>query len=138
MTGEHPIVLFDGTCGFCHAGVRWLIDRDRAGRLRFAPLQSPTGQRLLGEHGLPSDWDQSLVLVADGRASTFSTGSLRICGYLPLPWKLCAVGLLVPRFVRDAVYRIVARNRRRLPGRRDESCAPPAPLARSRMLDEAA
>ena len=63
----HPIVLFDGVCRFCNGGVNWLIDRDRAGTLRFAALQSEAGQRLLTKFGLPRDNFDTMVLVEGDR-----------------------------------------------------------------------
>lgn len=136
MTPDYAIVLFDGTCGFCDATVRWLIARDRRAALRFAALQSPTGQQLLRQNGLPHDWDQSLVLIEGERASLLSTGTLRIMTYLPWPWKIAAVGLIVPRAIRDFVYRAFARRRYAVAGKVDPTTCPlPTPEERARFLD---
>lgn len=137
MDHPHAIVLFDGTCGFCDATVRWLIARDRRAALRFAALQSATGQRLLAAHGLPVDWDQSLVLVEGPRASLLSTGTLRIMTYMPWPWKIAAAGLIVPRFIRDFFYRAFARRRYAVAGKLDAATCPlPTPEERARFLDD--
>lgn len=134
MDRHEAIVLFDGTCGFCNRGVRWLISRDRAARLRFAPLQSPIGQKYLSQFGLPPDYLESLVLIEPNRASTNSTGSFRILSYLPYPWKLLAGFLLVPRFIRDIGYRFVAMRRHSIV--KNEACPIPTPEQRARFIDQ--
>jgi len=60
--GSHPIVLFDGVCNFCDASITWIIRRDKHARFRFAPLQSPTGERLQREHGLDPTALDSILL----------------------------------------------------------------------------
>ncbi|MGL4550658.1 MAG: thiol-disulfide oxidoreductase DCC family protein [Gemmataceae bacterium] len=129
-----PIVLFDGVCRFCDGGVNWLIDRDPAGRLRFAALQSAAGQRLLTRFGLPAHDFDTMVLVEGERFYTRSTAVLRIAGHLGLPWKLGAAFLLMPAFLRDPLYGLVAANRYRLFGTLD-ACRVPTPEFRARFLD---
>ncbi len=46
------LLLFDGVCNLCTGAVRFVVPRDRRGRIRFAALQGPTGQRVLREQGL--------------------------------------------------------------------------------------
>ncbi|HYE20581.1 MAG TPA: DCC1-like thiol-disulfide oxidoreductase family protein, partial [Tepidisphaeraceae bacterium] len=60
---DPAIILFDGVCNFCEASVQFVIDRDPGGRFVFAPLQSPTGRRLLAGHGLGGGAIDSVVLV---------------------------------------------------------------------------
>ncbi len=129
------VVLFDGHCNFCNATVNFLIDRDPAGRLSFAALQSEAGRRLLADHGLPvPDVPDTMVFVDAGRALVRSDAALAAAKYLRFPWWLARVGLVVPRVVRDAVYRLVARNRYRWFGR-TEACRLPTPDLRARFLD---
>jgi predicted DCC family thiol-disulfide oxidoreductase YuxK len=129
-----PTVLFDGVCKFCDASVNFLIDHDRAGRLRFAALQSEAGQALLREGGLPTDRLNSLVLIEGKRVSTRSTAAFRIARYLDSPWPVLCVFLLLPAFLRDAAYDLVAANRYRWFGRLD-ACRVPTPESRRRFLD---
>ena len=130
-----PIVLFDGVCNVCNALTRFVIEHDPApGRFRFAPLQSATGQRLLREHGLPTDDFDTFVLVEDGRASLRSTAALRVLGLLGLPWSLLWLLIVVPRPLRDRAYGWIARNRYRWFGKRD-ACMIPTPDVRARFLD---
>jgi predicted DCC family thiol-disulfide oxidoreductase YuxK len=133
MSAANAIVLFDGECAFCDRSVRWIMNRDRAGRVRFAPRQSPAGQRLLAEHGLPPEGIESMILIEGSRVSTHSTAVLRIGRLLPFPWNLGAtLALVVPRFVRDLGYKAIAKRRYKLAGK----CSVPTAEQRERILDK--
>ena len=131
------LVLFDGECNLCNAAVRWLIERDAEGKLVFAPLQSAAASAVLGRavEGMDLDRDpDSIVFVDDEGVYLRSTAVLRAIRHLGFPHALLAIGLLVPRPLRDAVYRLIARNRYRWFGRRATCMVPAAGLAR-RFLD---
>ncbi|WP_400194096.1 thiol-disulfide oxidoreductase DCC family protein [Hymenobacter sp. B81] len=135
MSPAPSIILFDGVCNLCHGWVQFIIARDPAAQFRFASLQSEAGRRLLPP-GFNSDAlnpDSVVLIENDGQIYTHSTAVLRILRRLPGGWALLAAGLLVPRPVRDAVYRWVARNRYRWFGRQ-ESCWLPTPELRQRFL----
>ena len=131
-------ILFDGVCNLCHGFVQFIIRHDPAGQFQFAALQSEAGQALLAAHGQPlsaaalADPD-SVVLVAGNRLYAHSSAVLHIAGRLGGVWRLAAVGWLLPRSWRDALYRYVARHRYRWFGRQ-ESCLLPTPELRSRFL----
>ena len=129
-----PIVLFDGVCLFCNASVNFLIDRDAPGRIRFAALQSESGQALLARFGLDPRRLDSLVLVEGKRCSTESTAALRLTRYMDGLWPALGVLLFVPAFLRDFCYEILARNRYRWFGRLD-ACRVPTPETRRRFLE---
>jgi predicted DCC family thiol-disulfide oxidoreductase YuxK len=129
-----PIVLFDGVCRFCNAAVNFLIDHDRAARLRFAALQSGTGQALLRRFGLRTTDFDTLVLVEGSRCTTRSTAALRAASYLDRPWRFLAALLLLPAFLRDPAYNLLARNRYRWFGKLD-ACRLPTPELRALFLD---
>ena len=128
-----PIVLFDGVCNLCNGSVQFLLKRDPEGRFRFASLQSDAGRSLLAEHGLAVDSLSSVVLIEDGRVWQESSAALRIARHLPGAWKLLRVFAIVPRPLRDAVYRWIARNRYRWFGR-TETCWLPSPELKERFL----
>ena len=129
------IVLFDGHCNFCSSVVNFLIDRDPHGRLKFAALQSEAGRRLLAEHGVevPEEPD-TMVFIVGGKALVRSDAALATTRYLRGLWPLARVGFLVPRFLRDRVYKLVARNRYRWFGK-SAACRVPTPALRARFLD---
>jgi predicted DCC family thiol-disulfide oxidoreductase YuxK len=129
----NPVILFDGVCNLCNASVTFAIDRDPGARLRFAALQSPAGRSLLESHGLPADYTGSLVLIEGGAAYPESEGALRIARHLTFPWPMFYGLRVVPRPVRDAVYRLVARHRYRWFGR-SAVCRVPSGVTRHRFL----
>jgi predicted DCC family thiol-disulfide oxidoreductase YuxK len=114
-----PVVLYDGTCALCSAAVRFVIARDAAGRFRFAALQSEVGARLLRERGRkPPVGPPGSLLLVEGRAVLAeSEAALRIARSLDGAWPAMAVLRLVPRALRDPIYRFVARRRHRWFGR---------------------
>lgn len=129
-----PIVLFDGVCKFCNAGVNFIIDHDSRSRLRFAALQSSVGQRLLEQFGLSTNHFDSMVLVEGEQYHVRSTAALRIATYLDGYWWLAAGALFIPAFLRDCPYNVLARNRYRWFGTLD-ACRMPTPEIRQRFLE---
>ena len=129
-----PIVLFDGVCKFCNASVNFLIDRDKAGRIHFAALQSDLGKSLLDRFGLAGRKIDSIVLVEGRRYSTESTAALRLTRYMDGLWPILGVFLFVPAFLRNFCYEVLARNRYRWFGRLD-ACRMPTPEIRQRFLE---
>lgn len=129
----HPIVLFDGVCNLCNGSVQFLLKRDPQGLFRFASLQSEAGRSLMRRHGLDPEALSSVVVIDDGRVWRESSAALRIARYLPGGWKLLRVFAVVPRPLRDAVYRLIARNRYRWFGKQ-ETCWLPTPELKGRFL----
>jgi len=130
---DHGIVLFDGTCAFCERAVVFIARRDAAGYFRFGASQTPEAAALLAQHGLTRDTARSLILIEGGRGYLRSTASLRIAARLRAPWSWLRVGLMVPRPVRDSLYRVVAAVRHRLAGR-SNACEVPPPEIRDRII----
>jgi predicted DCC family thiol-disulfide oxidoreductase YuxK len=129
-----PIVLFDGVCNLCDRSVQFIIRRDRHKRFLFASLQGKKGQELLKHFKLPVNDFHSFILVEGDKIYTRSTGALRILRGLGGGWKLLYGLIILPRFIRDAVYNWVARNRYKWYGRKEECWVPTAEL-RERFLD---
>ena len=128
-----PIVLFDGVCNFCESSVRFIIDRDPDGIFRFTSLQSETGRRLAIEAGGDPDAINSMILLEDGQLYTRSTAALRIARRLRLPWRLARIFLAMPEDLRDPFYALIAANRYRWFGKKEE-CMIPSPEIRERFL----
>jgi predicted DCC family thiol-disulfide oxidoreductase YuxK len=129
------ILLFDGVCNLCNAAVQFVLARDTKQYFRFASLQSEAGGRLLREHGIPiPEGDpSSMVVIEDGRAFERSSAALRIVRHLGWPWKLLYAFVVVPRFLRDAMYRFIANHRYAWFGKKD-ACLMPTPELRARFL----
>jgi predicted DCC family thiol-disulfide oxidoreductase YuxK len=130
----YPTILFDGVCNFCNGAVNFTIRRDRKKQLRFASLQSAAAAQLLKAHRWPAEDMKSFLLIENGRLYHRSTAALRVCRYLGGLWPLCMALLVIPRFIRDGIYDIIARNRYRWFGQR-ETCMIPTPEIRERFLE---
>ena len=133
------MVLFDGVCNLCNAVVLFAVDRDPSARLRFVSLQSGAGRALLAGLGYEPSQSatgdpESIVVVDKGRVFERSAAVLRIARYLSGPWWLLSALIVVPRPVRDLVYRWVAAHRYRWFGKSEE-CRVPTPELRARFIE---
>ena len=136
------VVLFDGVCNFCDASVNFVIEHDRDGYFKFAPLQSEAGKKLAEEHGIASATVEhesngipidSVILIEDGKPYTHSTAALRIVRRLGAPWSWLYGFIIVPSSIRDLFYSLFAKYRYRFFGRKDE-CMIPTAEVRERFL----
>lgn len=121
----------------CNGAVNFIIDRDREAQFRFAALQSEAGRDLVRDLSVPVKELESMVWIEGGRAYTRSTAALRIARRLPGLWPLFYVFIVVPTFLRDGAYDLIARNRYQWFGKR-ETCRVPTPEVRARFLEEKA
>ena len=133
------IILYDGVCGLCNRLNLFVLARDRAGRFRFAALQGALAGEILARHGRDPRALDTLYLVlahgqADERLLAKSDAVLRILRELGGVWRATGALRLVPRWMRDRGYDLVARTRYRLFGRYDV-CPLPDPGHRARFLD---
>jgi predicted DCC family thiol-disulfide oxidoreductase YuxK len=127
------IILFDGICNFCNGAVNFIIERDREGYFKFAPLQSEIGEKLLAENGVDKIDTDSVVLIEDGRVYTYSTAALRVTRRLSGAWSWLYGFIVVPKFVRDFFYKMFAKYRYQMFGKQD-ACLLPTPEIRARFL----
>ena len=140
MAGANPIILYDGVCGLCNRLVQFLLKHDKDGRLRFASLQSDFAEKVLKRHGFDAK-DLDTVHVVENydqpgervlqRSDAILRAGRELGGFYGAS---SSVARIVPRPVRDLVYRLVATNRYRVFGKFD-SCMLPDPNQRSRFLD---
>ncbi len=128
-----PILLFDGVCNLCTGSVQFIIRHDPMGNIQFTSLQSEKGKALLKSYNLPENQLKSMVFIENGIAHTRSTGALRAVRYLSAPWPILYPLIIFPRFLRDAVYNFVGKNRYRWFGEKKE-CWLPTPELQSRFL----
>lgn len=127
------LIAFDGICVLCNGFVRFLIKRDPEARLRFTTNQSETGAALFAQTGQDGNAPTSVILVDGAKRYFESDAALRAIAALGGGWRLAAVFRIIPRVLRDTVYRFVARNRYRWFGRLD-SCPLPLPEWRVRFI----
>jgi len=126
-----PVLLFDGECGLCNRLVRLLLRTDKRGRLKFSALQSAQAQAYLRAQGLPTEDFDSIVFVSDWNVPTPGSYSLRTDGVLSAAaevggvWRLVSWLRILPAWLRDPFYKLVARTRYALFGEYK-----PSPLAK--------
>jgi predicted DCC family thiol-disulfide oxidoreductase YuxK len=127
-------IYFDGICNLCNGFVQFVIKRDPTARLHFAALQSEAGQNMLSEYNKSTEELDSIVYVKDGKMYQKSEAVLNVLRELGGFWGLLYGFIIIPRFISDAVYDLVASNRYRMFGKLD-SCMMPTPELKSRFLD---
>jgi predicted DCC family thiol-disulfide oxidoreductase YuxK len=136
----HPILLYDGVCGLCNRAVQFILKRDRLNIFRFASLQSNFAATVLKKHSLNPDILDTVYLVlhaGDPTESLLARSDAALAVMLLLGgfWRvLASVGGVLPKFFRDFLYNLVARNRYRVFGKYD-ACPLPTPEQRAKFLD---
>lgn len=131
---EKPVILFDGVCNLCNSSVQFVIRKDKQQRFLFASLQSEYAKTVLPETLSNPDDLTSIVLVDGDQIKTKSSAVLTISKSLSGLWPLMYAFMVVPRFIRDWVYNVIATNRYRWFGKKDQ-CMIPSPELKSRFVD---
>ena len=131
---NHPIVLFDGVCNYCNTMVNFAIKWNKKRNLRFAPLQSEVGIAHLKKYSIPENVD-SVIFIEDEKGYTFSTAALKICKHLSFPVKFLFILILVPAFIREPIYKWVAKNRYKWFGKK-ETCMIPSKEVKELFLSK--
>ena len=121
--GRH-IILFDGVCNLCNRSVQFIIKKDKKGIFKFASLQSTVGKELLKEFELPEDSFQSFIYIKNDMAFSRSDAALEIAKMLNGVWQFVYFFKIVPKFFRDPIYNLIARNRYKWFGKKDECRVP--------------
>ena len=123
---DRQIIFFDGVCNLCNNSINFIIDRDKNQVFRYAPLQSDFAKEQLIPKGANPDKLDSIILLKDGKVYHKSSAALQIARNLSGAWSLLAGLMIFPKFIRDFVYDIIAKNRYKWFGKRDE-CRIPTP-----------
>ncbi len=127
------IILFDGVCNFCDSSVNFIIDKDKKNIFKFAALQSDKGQEILDYFNLPKDDFDSFVFIENNKVYKKSSAALKIANKLGGLWKVSYPLIIIPSFIRDFFYSLIARNRYRLFGKKD-ACRIPTPEFKQKFL----
>lgn len=131
-TTEHPVLIFDGTCILCDSFFKWVVKKDDKKNFRFATLQSEYAQRLLKNQSFDPAAD-TVILFHQDVLSTYSSAALKtmilLGGFVQF---LGYLGLLFPKFIRDSIYRFIAKNRYKWFG--TKTCMIPGPEWKDRFI----
>ena len=133
------LILYDGVCGLCNRGVRFVLKRDRKGVFRFVALQSAASKKILARHGIEPDTLDTFYVVPDfgmagERTLSRSAAALYIAARLGGVWKAAAVFRILPSWLRDLAYDVIARHRYGVFGRYD-TCPLPEVRYQGRFID---
>lgn len=128
-------MLFDGVCNLCNGFAQFLLARDPGARFHFATLQGETGRAVMKDLALEKGSMRTLIYLRHGKVHLRSSAALHIARDMRGLWPLAYGLIIVPHFLRDAVYDLVAHYRYRWFGR-TERCMLPTPAQRARFLDD--
>lgn len=130
---EQAIIFFDGVCNLCNASVQFVIKRDVKDHFRFSALQNEQAKEYLKEFKISPLNSNTILLLENGKLYTQSTAALRITRQLSGLWPLCYGLIVIPAFIRDAVYKTISKYRYKIWGR-SETCMIPSPELKTKFL----
>jgi predicted DCC family thiol-disulfide oxidoreductase YuxK len=134
LTTKNNIILFDGICNFCNYWVNFALKNNKKKNLLFSPLQGIFAKNALHKFGLDTTSLTSVIFIKDDKIYTQSSAVFRISKELNWPWKILFAFIIIPKFIRDFIYNIFAKNRYKWYGKK-ETCRIPTKEERERFLD---
>ncbi|KAG0586132.1 hypothetical protein KC19_2G066700 [Ceratodon purpureus] len=131
------VVIYDGVCHLCNAGVNWIIKADKKKAISFCALQSRAAQPYLLLCGLTREdvWRRFVFIEGPDSCHQGSTAALKVASYLPLPYSALSIFTIIPAPIRDAVYDYVAKRRYQWFGQSTE-CITPSEDVLDRFVDK--
>lgn len=130
---SHQIIIFDGVCNLCNGAVNFIIKRDSKAVFKFAPLQSEVAQKLMIQHQVQQLSDDTFLLIKGEQCFARTNAALEITKELDGFWFLLRGFKILPAFIRDFFYKVLAKNRYTLFGKQD-ACRIPSHAERARFL----
>jgi len=131
MFMDESVIFYDGNCGLCNRSVQFILKHERNQNLQFTSLQSSFAKKVMKEFGMESNYEESILLYQDGKLFSKSKAILRIIPFLKWYFYPLLIIWLIPNFIRDKVYDLIARNRKRF----SKVCKLPNPNQSNRFLD---
>lgn len=129
---EQHIVFFDGVCNLCNSSLQFIIRNDRKALFKFASLQSDKACELLKPFGELNE--DSVLYLKNGILYKRSSAALRIARQLDGLWPLLYIFIIIPPFIRNAIYKWIAKNRYQWFGKMEE-CMVPEEGLKERFLE---
>ncbi len=133
LDSDEVIVVFDAECVLCSANAQFILNHDHRKRIVLASMQGKYGSALYRKHGIDPSNPETLIVVKSGRLCRNSDAIFSIYSALGWPWRTALILKIIPRFLRDPVYLLIARNRYRWFGKR-ESCWLPSTEYADRVI----
>ena len=133
MTIPDHLVIFDGVCNFCNSAVNFIIRNDKKDEFRFVPFQSDLSKDIFRSENIHLHYFESVIYVNKGKVYYKTTAILKILKQLGGGYQLYYIFIIVPSFIRNFFYHLIAKNRYRLFGKR-EACVVPTPEVKNKFL----
>lgn len=133
ISSNHPIIFYDGVCILCNRSVQFIINKEPSSQFRFVMLQSDIGKKVLQKIERPIHDIETTILIDKGKYYTESDVGILASKYLRWPYKMFYIFRVIPKFIRDPIYRVVAKNRYNWFGK-DESCLIPSEKINRQLL----
>lgn len=130
---DHPVIIFDGICNFCNGAVNFIIKRDPKGVFVFTPMQSDIAKNLIAQYEAPKIGYDTFLLIKNGSCYYRTDAAFEITKDLTGFWYLFRLFKIFPRVIRDFFYRLFARNRYAIFGRKKQ-CMVPNEALKNRFL----
>ena len=128
------VIFFDGICNPCNSSINFVIDRDPKEYFKFASLQSPIAKEILSAYEVNSIDLESIIFYSNHKVYHRSRAALEIVKRMKGAWPILYIFIIIPKFIRDFFYNLVARNRYKWFGKQD-TCRIPTPDIKSRFID---
>lgn len=133
VPSNRPVIYFDGVCNLCNSTVQFIIKHDKKKQFLFAPLQSAAGAVALAAIKQQGVKGESVILYYKNRYYTKSAAALHTFKLLGGLWAIFFTAIVIPPFIRNAVYGFISRNRYKWFGKKD-ACMLPTPELKSRFI----
>ena len=130
---KHKVILFDGVCNLCNSSVMFVIDHDKDGVFQFAAIQSEIGATLIAKFGVDTSKTDSILLIDQDKIYAKSTAALKIARQLSGGYPLLYICIIIPNFIRNWVYDLIAKHRYKWFGKKD-ACMIPTPELKNKFL----
>lgn len=121
-----PVLIFDGVCSLCNGLVHFVLRHEKQPLIRFTPLQSEQAKALFKKHHINQPASNSVVFIVDDRVFLESEAAFKLAGYLKFPYSTFVIFKILPLFITNGFYRVVANNRYKVFGKRDSCMVPDA------------
>lgn len=131
---QRPVIFFDGVCNLCNSSIQFVIKNDKKKQFLFATATSSAGRQALTANATKGGTPNSVILLHNGIYYTRSSAALQILRLLGGGWSLLYVLSIIPPFIRNGMYDLVARNRYKWFGKR-QSCMIPDEALKSRFIN---
>lgn len=134
LTNDKHIILFDGVCNLCNGFVQFVIKHDKKNKFKFSSLQSPFSQNILLQNNIPNTHFDSFIYWRHNKILQQSTAALYVLKDLKGWLSIVFVLIIIPRFLRNAVYNFIAKNRYKWFGK-TETCWLPTPQLKAKFIE---